>query len=254
MSSTAGLQALVVGPYRWNAATYSSFLRDVYDNVIKAEVERLQNFEVEKRKQAELTNSGKIKTETCAKNQSSTNLKENYDMEIANLVQRLVDESGKVLKKENWTDIIGTDLWNVLKLDEHGKDRYKLDNETDEVAALKKKSVVQLLKFIRNKISHIRTCKDEVKERLSQFFDKEDKGAYKFNENNFIALWISKFPRLVPYLWIKLYKFKDTLANYYPDYEIDVEKLKDILLDLNKFREVLTDALFADMENGKCGT
>lgn len=246
MSNTAELEGLVIGPYRWNAVTYSSFFRDVYDNVIKSEVERLQNIEVEKRKQAGLANAGQNINSSPINHQ---NANKNYDPKVAQLVQQMIKESDKVLGNENWVDIIGTELWNNLKLDEYGKDRYKVDSN-DENAVLKKKSVVQLLKFIRNKISHIRTSTDEMKEKLTQFFDKDINSKYHFNENKFVAFWIYKFPKFVPYLWIKLYEFKDLLGNYYPEYEIDTGKLENSLMDLNTFGKDLKSALITDMEKG----
>lgn len=249
-SSTTGIEGLVIGPYCWNSATYSGFFRDVYDNVIKAEVERLQNIDVARRKQVELKNNGQIINGTSANRQSVLNVNQNYDAKIAQLVQKLINESSQVLGNENWTDLIGVDLWDILKLDEYGNDRYKLDKEKDDSAALKKKSIVQLLKFIRNKISHIRTCDDEIKKRLKYFFDKDEKDEYQFNENQFVAFWISKFPKLVPYLWLKLYMFKDKLVNYYPNSDIQISEFEGFLLDLNKFEEELGNVLIADMEEG----
>ncbi len=253
MRNTAELEGLVVGPYRWSSETHYSFLQDAY-TVISAEMDRLRKIEVNGKQtiaaQA-LADSEKKKDKIDKLVHEAADLKNNFDSKVAQFLQDLIRDSDRVLGNANWVDIIDIGLWNLLKLDENGIDRYKLDDVQDPAVALKKKSVAHLLKLIRDKIAHIKTYKNNMKEKLNIFFDKDDKAQYYLNINRFVSFWNAKFPKLIPYLWIKFYKLKSSLVNYYPNDEIDTGQFQDSLLDMNKFEKGIQSALFADMENGK---
>lgn len=216
-TNTVELEGLVVGPYLWSAAKCYQFCNNAFNLFSKKDVQ----FEKE-------LNAG----------------------------------SDQVLGTSNFTDMLGADYWSVLKHDEKRKDRYNLDGENDVGAAEKKKSVIWLLKLIRDKIAHIRDYKDNVKEKLNQvttngrrfqFFYRNKKGLYQLDENQFVAFWIFKFPKLLPYLWLKFYQFEKELAiyKYYPDNKIKINDFKDTYLDLNQYGEKLRTALECDIENGK---
>ncbi len=64
-------------------------------------MERLQNIEVEKRRQARLKNCGKNTNGTSGNPKKLTTNSDKYDVELEQLIQTLVDESDQVLGKEN---------------------------------------------------------------------------------------------------------------------------------------------------------
>ncbi len=239
MSNLAALEALLVGPYRWTATTYTSFIRDAY-NIIKPEMDRLHDLQT-----GQNTNNVDLANEIESNWRTSS-----YDTELAQFVEELTRDSNLVLGDRSWEDILGTDHWNILKLDEKGKDRYRLVNKKDETAVSKKKSVVPLFNIVRDKIEHIQKLSEDKKRKLNYFFERDTKGRLQYSENKFVSFWISKFPKLMPYLWLKFYRFKKELKSYYPDYEIDISRLEEFLLDLNGMDKELHNALVYDMENG----
>ncbi len=241
--NTKGLEALVVGPYCWTPFNSYHFISESY-NVIMKEVDRLRYIEeIEKHMivAQNIIDNGKREIKIRELETVKAELRLGDQSEIAQFVKQLTEESWQVLGEENWVDMIGIELWNILKLDEKGKDRFKVNDVVIMTTVLKSRSVVYLTKLIRDKIAHMRTYNDDIKEKLVQFFDVDDKGRYNFNQNKYMVFWISKFPLLIPYLWIQYYKFKKTL---------EINKLRNPLLNLNMFEEELRRALNFDMESG----
>ncbi len=246
MSNTVGIEGLLVGPYRWAASTYSSFIVKAY-NIIKKEMERLANKETNLK---EWMYPGNRNKRARRENQNLASNSQDNGGEIGEFVAKITAESSTVLGDKDWVDSIGPNYWNIFKFDKDGKDRYKLDDINGAFVEPKRKSVVQLFKLIRHKIEHVQTYEDRTKEKLTEFFDKDDKGEYHFKERNFISFWISKFPKLIPFLWLRFYKYREKLENYYPGYEMDIKGFEDFLLDLNMLEKKLQIVLFSDLENG----
>lgn len=169
------------------------------------------------------------------------NMKErSHDKRINELQENLRLQSKDVIPLDedtqpNWTKVLGND-WNVLKI--------KKIVSGDESS----KSVVQLLRFIRNKYSHPNDLADKKKIAIGWFSNGE------LDNSAFVTYWAHKFPKLIPFLWLKLYQsvIQSKLSNYYscllePDH---VNYMSQLQLDLDIYMGLLHDALKNHLEKG----
>lgn len=88
--------------------------------------------------------------------------------------------------------------------------------------------------------------------RQFYFFYKGLNGKYHLNKHQFIAFRNSKFPKLVSYLWLELYKFKTSLLKYYPDNQVSIGYFQNTKLDRSTNVAGLSNALTCDIKNGDC--
>lgn len=145
-----------------------------------------------------------------------------------------LDEDGE----PNWTKVLGNHWDDILK------NRYIVSGNESS------KSVVQLLRFIRNKLSHPpKKLSDEDKLALGWFPNKIfDKGAY-------VTYWAHKFPKLIAFLWLKLYKsiICEELSDFYSCLlkGTHINYMSHLQLDLDIYMELLHDALREHLEEGK---
>lgn len=169
------------------------------------------------------------------------NMKErSHDKRINELQENLRLQSKDVIPLDedtqpNWTKVLGND-WNVLKI--------KKIVSGDESS----KSVVQLLRFIRNKYSHPNDLADKKKIAIGWFSNGE------LDNSAFVTYWAHKFPKLIPFLWLKLYQsvIQSKLSNYYscllePDH---INYMSQLQLDLDIYMGLLHDALKNHLEKG----
>ncbi len=237
MTETNHQIALEAGPYFWNAETIFQFFMVLF-KILKPAVDRSRKAEIARRNGKEVETPKRVE-----------------DRELDDFVTMLSQESTKVFGNSTWVDILGTCVFDILKCNEKGEDTMHIDKDT-----LKKACVVQLLKLIRHKIEHILDYSDEVKQKLPMCFGggKESQNM-KFKER-FVSYWITKFPTLVSFFWVKFYKFKDDLESYYPLHPISkdhdfslmpIHQPNNLHVDLNDVVDLLNEALITHLEKGR---
>ncbi len=170
------------------------------------------------------------------------NMKErSHDEKINDLQETLTSLSKDVIpldekNEPNWTKVLGND-WNILKIK-------KIVSGDDS-----SKSVVQLLRFIRNKYAHPNDLADKKKIAIGWFSNGE------FDNTAFVTYWAHKFPKLIPFLWLKLYQsvIHSKLSNYYSCLldPTHIKYMSQPQLDLDIYIELLHGALKSHLEKGK---
>ncbi len=220
--------ALEAGPYFWNADTNYNFMSTTF-NIIEPAVKRIRLAELALREATSETQE---------------------DIKKRNFVNQLSRESAQVFGDKKWVDVIGTDDYNILKLHQNGKsDTMQIDNDER-----KKACVVQLLRLIRNKIQHNGNLGSTI------FRGENDSKNYRFEER-FISYWIKKFPRLVSFLWVKFYEFRNELRSYYSIYDgsnenddfslMPIDRPNDSHVNVSDVVTLLNTSIMSHLEKGK---
>ncbi len=240
MAKKIGWIALEAGPYFWNAETIYNFLSQTF-NIIEPAVTRIRI--------AELAAS-EAKSKKRKHVNSSDKIESKEDIKKRDFVNQLSGQSKQVFGDTKWVDVIGTDDYNTLKLHENGKgDTMQIDNDEP-----KKSCVVQLLRLIRNKIQHNGNLGSTV------FRGENESQSYRFEER-FVSYWITKFPRLISFLWVKFYEFRNELRSYYSFHDgsnenydfslMPIERPIDSLVDVTDVVTLLNTSLVCHLEKGK---
>lgn len=144
-----------------------------------------------------------------------------------------------IASDENWVDTIGTEYWNILKFNGQGKIRHNPNVHQS-------KSVVELLRVIRNKHEHSIEYEPDLRKILDWF---NEYGGVE--DGKFVSFWMTRFPKLVSFLWVKFQAFKEhsALKKYYL---MSMDFLSDeLIIDVNTFTERLNISLLTNLESGE---